>query len=188
MANTFTCSVRIYLPLDSGGEPETSNFGRYDLQIDSINGKALEFDTHTTVVNPVFSYCNVNGNGYIAIFNQEDTRKVYPAEVLMCKLRFTASETKVKDFLAKIKAMSLYHESISLDFCSAYRVGTGGFENYTNELYNSFGATAIWCDWLGQDKLRDIYEATSTTNYMDYSAWALFDQYYEKWRFTNLYK
>lgn len=186
MAN-FDCFVRIYLPLDSNGKPKPADFGQYDLQINSINGAALQFDSHTSVVNPVFSYCNVNGHGYIAIFNEANTRLVYPKKVLMCKLHFTATSDEVQDFVDKIKAMSLYHESNSTDYCSAYWVGIGGFENYTAELYNSFGATAIWCDWLGLDTLRNIYEATPTANYMNYSAWAMLDEYYDNWQFTNLY-
>lgn len=186
MAN-FDCYVRIYLPLDSNGKPKPAEFGRYDLQINSIGGVALDLDAYTSVVDPVFSYTNVNGKGYVGVFNQKDTRLVYPAKVLMCKLHFTASKATVQSFVSKLKAMMTYDANTSLDFISAYRVTSDGFDNYTDNLYNSFGATAVWCDWLGKGLLRDIYEATSTANYMNYSAWSMFDQYYEDWGFTNLY-
>jgi len=186
MAN-FDCFVRIYLPLDSNGKPKPAEFGRYDLQINSIGGAALNLDEHTSVVDPVFSYTNANGKGYIGVFNQKDTRLVYPAKVLMCKLHFTASQATVQSFVGKLKAMMTYDADVSLNFISAYRVTTGGFENFSANLYNTFGATAIWCDWLGQGLLRDIYEATSTANYMNYSAWSMLADYYDKWQFTNLY-
>lgn len=69
MAN-FDCDVRIYLPLDANGRPKTSDYGHYDLMIKSMGNTPLNFDSHTSVVDPVFSYGGSNnGQGYVKIFN-----------------------------------------------------------------------------------------------------------------------
>lgn len=185
----FECYVRVYLPLDSSGKPSTNTFGRYDLQIQSKNGKKLEFDSHTKIVNPVFSFDGISGVGYVRIFAPANTNKVYRNHKLACMYQFTAPDSKVTSFIDYLKDNLTYSSTYSNSYCSTYRVNDNGWKQYTTARKNSFGATATWCYKLGMDKLYTIYnKAASVSNYMKYAAWKLFDAMYEYWQFVKIYK
>ena len=184
----FNCYVRIYLPLDSNGKPQPTNFGQYDLQIDSNDGTEFKFDEHTPFLQPVISYGGINGAGYVKIFDASDTRRVFTSDYLLCKYHFTATSNEVASFINYLQGMVEYNENHSSGICPAYRVTTGPFQNYTASLYNCFGATAIWCrNCLGMDTLYDIYTSTAAQlDHMTYAAWELFDSLHPYWRFTEL--
>lgn len=184
MAN-FNCHVRIYVPLKSDGSPATSQSGRYDLQIDSIGGATLNFDSHTKVVNPVFSYTGFSGDGYVRIFNEAKTTQVYDTgHYLLCKFDFTATAEKVTSFIKTLQGMLNYSSYYSNNDCSVYRVTAEPFDTYLRSSTNSFAATAVWCNMLGLSALYDIYNSSS--DYTDYDAWELFDQLYTAWSFEEL--
>lgn len=181
MAN-FNCYVRIYLPLDANGRPKTSDFGHYDLAINSLGGAALNFDSHTSVVNPVFSYGGSNnGQGYVKIFNQNKTLNIFTGDMLCCTFPFTASSDKVGAFITQMQKVLTYSSKDSN--CSTYKVNSNwGFKTFTTARNNSFGAVATWCSALGDNGLLNIYNSSAAkSNHMNYAAWAMYNQYYGAW-------
>lgn len=186
MAN-FDCFVRIYLPLNADGTPQPLAFGRFDLQINSINGAQLVFDSHTAVVNPVFRFEGQAGAGYVKIFSEARTRQVQTNDCLLCKYHFIASDTAVMSFVQMLQGMLTFVAGNTDKDMSLYRVTTGPFQTYTTARNNSFGATAIWCSALGMSILNNIYNTTEAQlNYMTYASWELFDQLFGSWQFDKL--
>lgn len=193
MAN-FDCYVRTYLPLTTAGLPDINNVGWYDLQIDGLNDADLVFDEHTTVNSPVFAFCkNVNSNesgnannGFVHIFPEADTTTIYTTPLLMCKYKFTASQTATRNFINTMKDMLTYTGKEGN--CSLYRVNSGPFMTYTDERYNSFGATAVWANWLGYSGLKSIYDqyTNDSDGYLNYAAWEMFTDRCSAWSFNVL--
>ena len=78
--------------------------------------------------------------------------------------------------------------SSSLSNYSLYRVNSGPFTVYTNERYNSFGATATWANTLGYSGLKSIYDqyTNGSNGYQNYAAWEMFNDYCAAWSFNEL--
>lgn len=182
----FNCYARIYLPLTASGTPSTGHIGWYDLQIDGSNDAGLEFDNQTNIQNTVFEFRNISGNGYVRIFNETKTSIIHSGHFVLCKYKFTASRDATLSFINKMKEMLTF--SYKNENYSLYRVSSGSFQVYTKERYNSFGATAIWVNWLGSSSLKKIYDQNldDDTGYLNYAAWEMFDQHYNSWSINEL--
>ena len=61
------------------------------------------------------------------------------------------------------------------------------FVDYDIATRNCFRATAIWCQWLGYDKLMEIYEARKS-NYRNYLPNALYNIYKDYWIYQGAYR
>lgn len=131
MAN-FDCYVRIYLPLDANGRPKTSDYGHYDLMIKSMGNTPLNFDSHTSVVDPVFSYGGSNnGQGYVKIFNPNKTVNIFTFDMLACTFHFTASSAKVDAFVKQMQKVLTYSSKDSN--ASTYKVNSNwDYKTFTN--------------------------------------------------------
>ena len=186
MAYTFNCYVRTYLPLDANGKPDLTDFGRYDLQINSIGNVALEFDEDTIVVDPVFSYGNAGGNGCVYVFNRLATHSVFNNEVLLCARQFEVDGDTVAAFVNELRGTLDFKTKDAVK--SIYHVVSGELISYSKSVCNSFAATAFWANKLGRSELLDIYRATDPDKYMSYSAWEIFDKQYENWMFGSIHK
>lgn len=186
MAN-FDCYVRIYLPLNAAGMPDTNQFGMYDLQIEGINDADLPFDSHTTVNSPVFTFGGIGGNGYVRIFPDAKTSSIFSNQ-LICKYHFTASDTAVMNFLTTLKNTLTFVNKDSNS--SLYRVTSGPQTVYNDHRYNTFGATAVWAGALGDNTLVNIYNTytNDTTGYWNYAAWEMFNTFHTAWSFDYLLK
>lgn len=166
MAN-FDCYVRIYLPLDANGRPKTSDYGHYDLMIKSMGNTPLNFDSHTSVVDPVFSYGGSNnGQGYVKIFNPNKTVNIFTFDMLACTFHFTASSAKVGAFVKQMQKVLTYSSKDSN--ASTYKVNSNwDYKTFTTARNNSFGAVAAWCSALGDNGLLNIHNsAAAKNNYM----------------------
>ena len=181
MAN-FDCYVRIYLPLDANGRPKTSDYGHYDLMIKSMGNTPLNFDSHTSVVDPVFSYGGSNnGQGYVKIFNPNKTVNIFTFDMLACTFHFTASSDKVGAFVTQMQKVLTYSSKDSN--ASTYKVNSNwDYKTYTTARNNSFGAVAAWCAALGDSGLLNIHNSSAAkSNYMTCATWAMYKQYYAAW-------
>lgn len=185
MAN-FDCYVRVYVPLDSNGKANTSDMGYYDLQIDGLNGASLEFDSNTNVKSPVFAFGGSSGKGYVKIFPASKTNTFHSGKKLLCKWHFTATSAKVQSFISTMQNMLTYQSKSN--GISLYKVNSGAFTTYNVNRYNPFGATATWCNMLGNSTLLTIYNkyTNDSTGYKNYAAWEMFNANYTAWRFNDL--
>lgn len=187
MAN-FDCYVRIYLPLDANGRPKTSDYGHYDLMIKSMGNTPLNFDSHTSVVDPVFSYGGSNnGQGYVKIFNPNKTRSIFKWDMLACTYHFTAPSSKVDAFVKQMQKVLTYSSKDVT--CSTYKVNSyWDYKTFTTVRNNSFGAVAAWYSVLRDNGLLNIHNSTEAkNNYMSYAAWAMFQKSYAAWQFRGIY-
>lgn len=185
----YNCFVRVYLPVDSNGKPQPSLFGHFDLQIDSADGKTgFPFDSHTSsMLHPVISYRGYGNTGFVKIFDAKDVDDVFTNNYLLCRYHFTASSNKIVSFTNSLRSMLTYRSIYSSTNVPTYEVTSGPFQNYSDSLYNAFGATAIWCNSLGMDALYNIYTSSAAQqDHTTYAAWALFDQLFKAWQFTDL--
>lgn len=189
MAN-FNCYIRFYLPLNSSNIPNTDNVGWCDLQIDGLNGASLEFDEFTTVKSPVFAFGSDGGKGYVRIFPAAKTLDIYTSPLLLCMFKFTATQAQVTNFLDNIRTPGLLTFQRKTNYYSLYKVTSGPFQVYTKERYNTMGATATWANWLGDSRLKTIYDkyTDGSTGYKKYATWELFNEFYTAWSFVALNK
>lgn len=186
----FNCYARIYLRLGNNGIPLESNFGYYDLEIDSLNGTTpLPFDTHSQVTKPVFCFGNTHGAGTMKIFDDSKTTNVFTSPFLLCKYHFTASETKVDQFITLMQnSLQYVSGNAATGNYALYNATQYPFTTYTDEHINCFYATAFLCYKLGNSTLLSVYNQYNglSNGYTYYSSWNMFNQYYQSWSITLL--
>lgn len=184
--NYLDAYIRILLPLNASRQPDFNVQGHYELQ---VNGNPitfpLDFDSHTSVAKPVFSYGGFGNAGYLRVYSDDQTANVN-SDILLCKFKFHTTLEQVVAFRnGLLSAVSYAGQTPS---CSFYRVTAAPFNTYSDAHINSFYATAAWANMLGYSDLLSFYNShnSNNTDYQNYSAWNMFNQCYEAWSFCKL--
>lgn len=177
----ITCRVRIFGVVDDENTPIRTHPGHYDLQI----LKTVPIGTTTnreTFVNPVISYGH-GGLEEVAFFENARTYDIYDGyKVHLYHWDFSVDDTKVQQMLT---AMGGYldgdHPARDNTFFGRlvrYDVTKAPFNDYDANVTNCFRAVATWCNTMGKNNLKLIYDrahGSSGNGASDYFAWNLID-------------
>lgn len=166
---SYTCKIRIHLPLTSGLKPDTGNTGHYDIQI-MKTGLTLLGKTYN---NPIISY----GSDGVSIYNGSEfaprTRCMY------CHAPITVTDANISNFVTNW--LEKYCDGAT--GAGLHKVTSGAYANYSKEKYNCFGAVGEWCALMGDSFLKSIHDSNSYTGYI---AWVMYKQYHTAWIFDQL--
>lgn len=170
---SYTCKIRIHLPLTSGLKPNTGNSGHYDIQI-MKTGLTLLGKTYN---NPIISYGGVDGNGKVEIGNGSSFSP--KADHLYCHAPITVTDAQLSDFI----------EGWLNEYCDKetsghiYSVTSGDYKTYSKSNHNCFGAVGEWCALMGDPFLKSIHDPKT---YTEYYAWPMYEQYHTAWIYDAL--
>ncbi|MDO4356629.1 MAG: hypothetical protein Q4E13_08990 [Clostridia bacterium] len=156
------CYLRIVVPPFGSTE-----FGQYDLRIVgdiSFKGK--------TINNPVFSYRS-DAKLYIFAADRiyENCPYISSGKNTTYEWHFTASESAKKKFASQIDAQVPdgeanypYDASKKLLTCTV----KGDYSKYVKGVTDCFSAAALWCNSLGTNALKAVFDAKSSNTYRAY--------------------
>nr|DAR40796.1 MAG TPA: Suv3 C-terminal domain 1 [Caudoviricetes sp.] len=166
---SYTCKIRIHLPLTSGLKPDTSNPGHYDIQI-MKTGLTLLGKTYN---NPVISY----GGGQVWIYNGSEFSP--QAKYMYCHAPITVTDEEIRNFVTGW--LDTYcDKKTGVDI---HDVTSGDYQNYSLAKNNCFGAVGEWCALMGDPFLKSIHDKNAYTAYI---AWEMYKQYHAAWIFDAL--
>lgn len=163
-----TCNIRIMVPINGNDW-----IGHYDLH---LGGEWFFGDRN--FINPVFSYEN---DGKLHVFEHQHSFAHYdakkPFEVWYCS--FPADTNQVRSCLRNIEACVASGPVLNNNHDYVYTLNNE-FSEYSYREHNCFRATAIWCNWLGDNTLLQIYNRY-TTNYEAYKPTKMKALYSSSW-------
>lgn len=181
--------VRMNYPYGRGAD----TLGHYDLQ---LVGK-YTFDS-ISYTNPVFSYGDIDGVGYLDIFNASNSKAYYtwclPYKGYVCNRTGSATNDQYKACLLLIadNISKSSRKAIALKNASGRRVGTAyrykvtsSFKYYDKARRNCFRAVALWASALGDDHFAGF---AASHPYTDYTAYAMIHDYPSTWTHVASYR
>lgn len=166
---SYTCKIRIHLPLTSGLKPDKGNSGHYDIQIMKTGLTMLG----RTYNNPIISY----GGGKVEIRNGSNFAP--QSHFMYCHAPITVTDAQISNFVQKW--LEEYCDTTA--GTDVHKVTSGDYKNYTTEKYNCFGAVGEWCALMGDPFLKSIHD---TKTYKEYFAWPMYELYHTAWIFDAL--
>jgi hypothetical protein len=166
---SYTCKIRIHLPLTSYLKPDKGNSGHYDIQI-MKTGLTLLGRTYN---NPIISY----GSNGVEIYNGSSFAP--RSQCMYCHAPITVTDAQISNFVQKW--LEEYCDTTA--GTDTHKVTSGDYTTYTKEKYNCFGAVGEWCALMGDSFLKSIHD---TKTYKEYFAWPMYELYHTAWIYDAL--
>lgn len=174
--------ARMIYPYEEG----SGGLGHYDLQL--VGNYTFDGVKYT---NPVFTYGNDNGTGFLGIFNRSLSVAVYkkflPFKGYNYNGKTSSTTAQYNAFLDLIKASidTSSKKAVTIKDASGNKVGTGyrytitsSYKNYSKKSRNCFMAVGLWVNALGDSRFKDF---AAKHSYTDYTAYQMVNNYPSLW-------
>ena len=186
-----TCIVRIYLPLKNDLTPNKDSEGHYDVQVLGTISLSIPVDgaSGKTYTNPIVSY------GSKGLFIYNNGGYILRDKWMLCTIAYDNAflgffESWLNQFCEFNK-----HENSDEGIRDVFNV-SGEYEVYSKQTHSCFAAVADWLVAMGDNTLKNIYNAytypdgtdsaPAEEGYKNYGAWAMFEKYYRHWNVVQL--
>ena len=163
--------ARMIYPYEAG----TGSNGHYDLQFDGT----YELDT-ITYTDPVFSYADEGGTGYLYVFDKSLTVAIYEGFLPFSgyhynETSYSVSTTAFTDLInasvnreSRTRIAVRNSSGVIIGYKTRYSLTTS-YQNYDEANRNCFKAVGLWVSALGDNRFTDFANRHPHTDYTAYN-------------------